>query len=65
MPAIVHFSPNSDGRVSCGYQPPNGWAADTGANAWSGDKSQISCGACAAAMKANAPPADTAKSAPK
>jgi hypothetical protein len=61
MPVTVHFSPNSDGKVSCGYQPPNGWAADTGINSWTGDKSQVSCGACAMAMRPQAPATSSPK----
>jgi hypothetical protein len=54
MGAKAHFSPNNDGKVVCGYVPPHGWAADVHSNVWTGDRQQVSCGACAAAMQAAA-----------
>jgi len=59
----IHFSPNSDGSVSCDYQAPKGWAADmaSGSNAWTGDPSEVSCGACATAMKAKSATAPAKK----
>jgi len=52
MAALVHFSPNSDKQVICGYQPVSGWAFD--GDRWSGDRRDVSCGECAAAIKAQA-----------